>query len=158
MSKYWNQEGQYQAEFNQLSDELMPRSGKADSLAGEIIRSVNRLYYDAFNNGFCNNTSGAINFVDKHLVPLFPADAALSNAVGTIRPCTNTDGYSDVTKAVENALDLLVDRAVEAIRTYPDLRRMPTYDMFDLQEDEPDYDDLYRESYNDFDPEDDDDY
>ena len=39
------------ARFDELFDELVPMSGKADSLAGEIIRAVSRIVYRYYNDG-----------------------------------------------------------------------------------------------------------
>lgn len=50
---YWNKNGAYQKELDELYA-LVPDSGCADSLAGELVRAVNRLYYDFCNNGNCN--------------------------------------------------------------------------------------------------------
>lgn len=146
--KYWNQQGKYQTEFNQLSEQLMPAMGAAESLAGELIRSANRLYYDAFNNGFCNNTSGAINYLYQYLAPLFPNDRDLKEALDYIAPKTNTGGYSSTGLTTSAALDLIIDRVYEAIRDNGDLKTTPNpCDLFDLQDDnyyEPE-DDYYEE-------------
>lgn len=48
---YWNDKGIYQAEFDELTKDLMPREGSADNLHGELIRGLNRLYHDWCNNG-----------------------------------------------------------------------------------------------------------
>jgi hypothetical protein len=147
MSKYWNKQGQYQAEFDAMSNELMPVSGAADSLAGELVRAVNRLYYDAFNNGFCNNTSGAINFLTQYLVPFYHQDRDLADALSVVEPKTNTGGYSTVGASTGLALDTLVDRVAALIIAQPQLRTVPApCDLFDLEdpeyvEEEEDYED-----------------
>lgn len=51
---YWNNEGAYETEFKQLTDELMPAGGRAQYLVGEVVRAANRLYYEYCNNGNCN--------------------------------------------------------------------------------------------------------
>ena len=51
---YWNNEGAYEAEFKQLTDELMPATGRSQYLVGEVVRAANRLYYEYCNNGNCN--------------------------------------------------------------------------------------------------------
>jgi hypothetical protein len=149
--KYWDNQGKYQAEFNQLSEQLMPAMGAAESLAGELIRSANRVYYDAFNNGFCNNTSGAINYLYRFLAPLFPNDRDLKEALDYIAPKTNTGGYSSTGLTTGAALDLIVDRVYEAIRDNGSLKTTANpCDLFDLQDDD------YREEDDDYEEEDDD--
>ena len=51
---YWNEEGAYEKEFKELTNSLMPASGRAKYLVGEIVRAANRLYYEYCNNGNCN--------------------------------------------------------------------------------------------------------
>jgi hypothetical protein len=134
MSKYWNNEGRYNAEWNQLQDELVPDTGKADCLAGEMIRAVNKLYYDAFNNGFCNNTSGAANFLDRYAKPLIN-NVKFNLALSLIESKTNTGGYSTVDKSTMTALDLLVDSVYELITAQPQLKSTANpCDLYDLQE------------------------
>lgn len=137
MSNYWNTQGQFQTEFDQFSQELMPAMGAAESLAGELVRAANRLYYDAFNNGFCNNTSGAVNFLYTHLVPFYPSDRDLKEALDTVAPKTNSGGYSTVGCITGAALDLIVDRVAALIINQPELKQQPNpCDMFDLQDED----------------------
>lgn len=51
---YWNEEGIYQSEYDELYNELVPASGSAQTLNGELIRAISRLSYEYFNNGNCN--------------------------------------------------------------------------------------------------------
>lgn len=51
---YWNNEGVYDKEFTQLTEELVPATGMAKNLRGELVRAANRLYYEYCNNGNCN--------------------------------------------------------------------------------------------------------
>lgn len=51
---YWNKEGLYEAEYNELYDALVPASGMANTLFGEVVRAASRLGYDYYNNGNCN--------------------------------------------------------------------------------------------------------
>ena len=51
---YWYNEGVYDKEFTQLTEELVPATGMAKNLRGELVRAANRLYYEYCNNGNCN--------------------------------------------------------------------------------------------------------
>ena len=51
---YWDNEGQLQSEYDKLYEELVPASGKAKNLFGEVVRAVSRLGYEYLNNGNCN--------------------------------------------------------------------------------------------------------
>ena len=51
---YWNDEGVYQTEFDELYQILVPNCGDAPTIQGELLRVISRLNYDYFNNGNCN--------------------------------------------------------------------------------------------------------
>ena len=51
---YWNSNGGNDQELKRLTTKFMPVSGRAENLVGEVIRAVNRLYYEFCNNGNCN--------------------------------------------------------------------------------------------------------
>jgi hypothetical protein len=68
---YWNSNGKYQSQYIELS-KLVPYSGKCEYVEGELIRSLCKVYYDYYNNGMCNNTSGACNYIRSKLE--MPAD------------------------------------------------------------------------------------
>lgn len=51
---YWNNNGAYQEEGDRLYAEMVPNSGSASTLNGELIRGINRLFYEYCNNGNCN--------------------------------------------------------------------------------------------------------
>ena len=59
VSLYWSGEGRYQEEYDALFDELVPRTGKCDTIAGEAMRAASRLVYECNNNGWGNDVSGA---------------------------------------------------------------------------------------------------
>ena len=52
---YWNNNGAYQEEHDRLWEELVPASGSAPTIHGELIRAVGRLFYEFCNNGNCNS-------------------------------------------------------------------------------------------------------
>jgi hypothetical protein len=51
---YWNGDGRLQTEYDLLSDTLVPHSGRAKTLNGELIRAIGRLGHEYFNNGNMN--------------------------------------------------------------------------------------------------------
>jgi len=53
-NSYWNENGAYQKEYDELYEKLVPIRGEADTVHGEMIRAVSRISYDYFNNGNCN--------------------------------------------------------------------------------------------------------
>ena len=51
---YWYETGVYQEGYDLLYAQLVPDSGYAPTIHGEMIRCVSRLFYDFCNNGNCN--------------------------------------------------------------------------------------------------------
>jgi hypothetical protein len=134
---YWNKQGRYQVEYDQMID-LMPTEGAADTLAGELIRAATRLAYDFYNNGMCNNTTGAINYLrEQGAVDQATYDAIYPFAAG--QPYMGTYGGG----ALQVAIERTVDMTVAMILHNPQLMTTPNLeDMFNYQEPEQyDYDD-----------------
>lgn len=48
---YWTNNGAYENEYSQKYQELVPSSGEAKTVHGELIRSISRFYWDYSNNG-----------------------------------------------------------------------------------------------------------
>jgi hypothetical protein len=53
-NSYWDENGKYQAEYNELYQLLVPDQGAAKNLFGEVIRAASRLSWDYYNNGNMN--------------------------------------------------------------------------------------------------------
>jgi len=51
---YWNNKGRYQDAYDKIWKCLIPKSGEASNPHAEAVRCISRIYYDYFNNGFCN--------------------------------------------------------------------------------------------------------
>ena len=51
---YYGGDGVYQSEYGELYKSLVPGSGSAGTLHGELIRSISRLGHEYNNNGNCN--------------------------------------------------------------------------------------------------------
>jgi hypothetical protein len=127
---YWDRKGRYQAEYEQMVADLMPAEGACDTLAGELIRAATRLTYDFYNNGMCNNTTGAINFLLKQgAVDRATYDAIYPFAAG--QPYRGNYGGGALQVAIERAVDM----TVAMILHNPQLMTMPnTDDMFNYQD------------------------
>jgi len=137
--KYWNNQGKHQDKLEELYS-LIPNIGACDTQAGELLRSANRIYYDAFNNGFCNNTSGALNYLKNYL----PFTEEKQKVIDTLKNCVNTGGYSMLTDNVNDALDTMIDLVIEAIIEFPSMKETPPIcDLFDLQEEDAECEEYY---------------
>lgn len=130
---YWNNQGKFQAQFDELTT-LMPAVGNADTVAGELIRSCNRLAYDFYNNGMGNNTSGAINFLKMH-------SAIDGDIYDTIHPWTTGRIYNGDYEGddLQVAIEKMIDQTVEMITRNPVLITMTNTDDMLNYEDEADY-------------------
>ena len=71
-------------EWAAMEDRLMPASGKAETVAGEIIRAVDRIWYrwyndgDKINVGYGKETcNGTARFLEKIRGAEFPAEATV---------------------------------------------------------------------------------
>ena len=118
------------ATFERIFDELVPKEGKAETLAGEMIRAAARLRYDFYNNGMGNNTSGALNFLRHHSV----IDKQLADYV---RPYTTGRLYDGVYEGdfFQVAIDTIVEMTTKMVTFNPQLMVMQNNeDMFDYEE------------------------
>jgi hypothetical protein len=53
-NSYWGHNGAYQNLYDSLWEQLIPSSGYATTIHGEMIRGISRLFYEFCNNGNCN--------------------------------------------------------------------------------------------------------
>lgn len=50
-STYWSGKGQLQKEYEALYDQLVPASGAADTIEGEVLRAASKIVYRHYNDG-----------------------------------------------------------------------------------------------------------
>ena len=127
--------------INELFDELVPRDGKAESKAGEIIRAVTRIGYRFYNDGdMCNRGYGkeTCNAAARFLVQESgdPAVCEMVCEMGDERCCVTEEIYSELLEELTEAAIALIDRK-------PELRTQPTKDMWDYFDPETDRDDSW---------------
>lgn len=120
--------------LNQLFDELVPLQGKAESLAGEIVRATCRIGYRYLNDGdrigigygkeTCNPAARfLLQNTDSHIVNILE---------GMWKPVTDSD--------YQASLDDLTAAVVQYIDDHPELRKQETEDMFKFTDPEEDRD------------------
>lgn len=120
--------------INKLFKELVPDTGKADSLAGELVRAMSRIGYRFYNDGdqlgigygkeTCNPAGRFLGAKGNDKIAKLTADAW---AV-----------YSE--EAYEKVLDILCGAVADYVEQNPDLRNQPTEDMWDFKDEEEDQD------------------
>ena len=141
-------------ELNGYFKELVPSIGKSESVAGELVRAINRLLYRYFNDGdqlgigygneTCNPAARYLQRYGSHNVRML---------VDNMWDENNTDQY-------EEYLVELVDEINDMVRDNQYLRNKPTPDMFSFKKPEDDQwgDDDYDEGYGDGSEEDEEEY
>ena len=130
-------------EWAAMEDRLMPVSGKAETVAGEIIRAVDRIWYrwyndgDKINVGYGKETcNGTARFIEKIRGSEFPAEVW--------NGCLNDEKYTEFT-------DRLVDEMFAFIKACPELETTPNAEdsRMDFIDDDLDRDEEEEEEYED---------
>lgn len=118
-----------------LFTELVPMNGKADSLAGEIVRATNRIAYRYNNDGDRigigygkETTNAAARFLQEKTT------STISAIIGHMWGRGSDEEY-------EYNLGALIEETVAHIERNPELRDEPTEDMWDYTDKDEDRDD-----------------
>ena len=131
--------------INALFNELVPASGKADTVAGEIIRAVSRISYRNYNDGdhigigYGNETCN-------------PAARYLGEVAGDCvkQAIVNMWGVGDDSR-YDNAVEALEEAVLEYLEQHPELKTtVNSEDMWDYRDKDEDVDDSegdYEEDY-----------
>lgn len=132
--------------INALFEELVPASGKADSLAGELVRAVSRIGYRFFNDGDqlgIGYGKETCNPAGRFLIAKAPRE--IGDLVAGLWGMISEAGY-------EAVLDILTGKVADYVESHPELREQPTEDMWsfrnadeDVDEDEEEEDDWYED-------------
>ncbi len=121
--------------LNKMFEEMVPGVGKADTVAGEIVRATTRIGYRFINDGdmigvgYGNVTCNA---AARYLIEKVPDTVEIIEGMWGER---NEDMY-------EGELGDLIDTVVYYIDFHPELKSMPNKeDMFDYRDAEVDVED-----------------
>lgn len=121
--------------INKLFKELVPMSGKADSLAGELVRATARIGYRFFNDGdMVNQGYGKETCNPAARFLIAKGNAEISSLTVALWEIFSEDAY-------EKVLDTLEGAVADYIKQNPDLRSQPTKDMWDYRDMAEDWDD-----------------
>ena len=135
--------------INKLFEELVPTSGKADSLAGELVRATARIGYRFFNDGdMVNQGYGKETCNPAARFLIAKGNAEISSLTVALWEIFSEDAY-------EKVLDILCGAVADYVEQNPDLRNQPTEDMWDFKDEEEDQDDSWDEEEDDWDEEED---
>lgn len=149
---YWNHNGRYQEAYDRL-EKLMPFSGPADTVAGEMIRAMCRLGYDFYNNGMCNNTSGALNYLWHHRVIDIVTHQTMYCYSCGVAYRGNYNGDN-----LHRTVESMCDQVLSYIIAHPELETLPnTEDIFDYEDESMTLEDVMYDEDEPYDEEEDDD-
>ena len=127
--------------MNVLFEELVPLSGKCDSLAGEIIRAASRISYRFFNDGDqlgVGYGKETCNAAGRFLIKR--TNEKIAGIVSEMFGLYSEEKYA-------NRLNDLLTAVVEHVEGNPELRQTETEDMFDHYDKYEDADDYSTNSY-----------
>lgn len=128
-----------EARINNLFEQLVPMSGKADSLAGELVRATSRIGYRFFNDGDLVNVGygkETCNPAARFLIA--KGNSEISDLTIALWEISSEDAYEKILDALEGAV-------ADYIKQNPDLRTQPTEDMWSFADEFEDRDDSWDE-------------
>ena len=102
MNRYWDCEGELESESTELQ-KLVPASGAADTLKGELWRAATKIYYDYYNNGWGNNWMG-------------PADLLMSTFTLSLHVKTALKEHA-CNNMTDNNFDSVMEEMITAVIT-----------------------------------------
>ena len=117
-------------EVDALFDELVPMSGKAKTVAGELIRALCRISYRWYNDGDCIGVdygNETCNPAARYLIEYTPSNSGIPRMVNKLWG----------TEYDKNDIDRLAELVVDYIEDHPELKtKRNSVDMWDLYKDE----------------------
>ena len=125
--------------LSKLFNELVPDMGKADSLAGELVRAINRI-----GDRFCNDGDMVNQGYGKETCNA-PARFLMAKGNHEIADLTVALWEIFSEDAYEKVMDTLEGAVADYIEQNPDLRSQPTEDMWSFFDEEEDKDDSWME-------------
>ncbi len=128
-----------ESRLNKLFEELVPASGKADSLAGELVRAASRIAYRFFNDG----DRIGLGYGRETCNPA--ARFLRERGDRKIAACINALWGLDDDAVYEEFLDALAGAVADYIDANPSLRETETEDMFSHKNPAEDRDDSWDE-------------
>lgn len=129
-------------DFDRYFSELVPRSGPSKFVEGECLRSANRLCYDYYNNGFGNNVSGALNYLQTFLGNM---GHDIHSEASTLYPYVRGNNNNMDEPAIKQALASVMAKTLDVVKSAEGNYHPNNGDLFDYQ----DPDDRYEEEEDD---------
>jgi hypothetical protein len=137
---YWHNNATHSKWMEENYPLLVKDSGPSDTIEGEMIRAVSRLNYDWGNNGMCNNTSGACNYLREIMDFTDEEDESWDIVYAE----SNTGGYTSHPNLIEHITkvsDAVIEYVISKNGNYETLTE--NCDMFNFQDPDYEYDEGY---------------
>lgn len=125
---YWDNEGKYQEQYDAAWKALIPVSGEAKDGWPEALRSISRIGYDYYNNGFCNLWQGWEDIDDYgDEVMVYKMDSYYEDMVDYLRYQIPSDMHKQLNEFLHDAkgygswsdqagiIDRIIDHIMEGI-------------------------------------------
>lgn len=121
--------------INELFEELVPESGKAESLAGELVRAMARIGYRWYNDG----DQVGIGYGRETCNPaarflIHKGNKEVGDLAASIWGIHSEEAY-------EKLIDILAGAVADYVEGHSELLTLPTTDMWDLRDPDEDVDD-----------------
>ena len=119
---------------NTRFQELVPMEGKADTLAGEIVRAISRIGYRFYNDGDQVGVSYGKQTCNPPARFLASATStAIGNLIRALWQVTDEVAY-------ERLLEIVTEMTMDYIDAHPELHEQPAPDMWDYRDAQKDRD------------------
>lgn len=129
--------------INALFSELVPVSGKADTVAGEIVRAVSRIAYRNYNDG----DHIGVGYGKETCNPA--ARYLLKNGGDEVAVIVHGMWGMEADSLYDKAVEMLEEAAVSYIEQHPELKATPnSEDMWSYRDEREDVDDYDEEGWD----------
>lgn len=129
--------------INALFSELVPVSGKADTVAGEIVRAVSRISYRNYNDG----DHIGVGYGKETCNPV--ARYLLKNGGDEVAVIVRGMWGMEADSLYDKAVEMLEESAAAYIEQHPELKATPnSEDMWSYRDEREDVDDYDEEGWD----------
>lgn len=148
IQNFWDRTHPLTPLVDRLEEKFIPPDGATKFVESELLRASSRLHYDYYNNGFGNNMSQAIAYIEKYHFPV--ASEAFKAAFEPIRNEAQHPSMSVEDKLTPH-FNVIVAEIAERLRDADEANTLTplTQEMFDMPYAEMEYEEGFGEEYDD---------
>lgn len=111
---FWNGNHPKSENLAKMVKKYIPLSGPTESIPAECFRAANRILYEYYNNGFCNNKSPEWNYLNN----LFKGSDKFEDALDEIRDYICGGLYNKIdykSEILNNALNTIMEETLDSL-------------------------------------------